>query len=176
MPDDLDQLVRKYNAGDTEAFDQLYELTYRQVYFAVLPILNDRSLAEDIVQDTYMKLCACLSGYRERNLLAYVITIARNLAKNEYNRRKREIRIESVEADYSQVSLADHLEIKAEKEELVKEILDSLDLDEKNVFLLHNLENLPHREIAVILDKPIGTVTWIHAKALKKLKAKFKER
>ncbi len=176
MRDDLDRLARRIKAGDEYAFETLYERTHRQVYFAVLPILRDRSLTEDILQDTYMKFYQSLDTYREGNLLAYLITIARNLAFNVYKKRKREIDVDSVDFDYSDYPYASHLEISMDKEELIKEMLAVLDEDERNVFLLHNLENLLFREIAVILDKPQGTISWIHAKAVKKLKAKFKER
>ncbi|MBN2696514.1 MAG: RNA polymerase sigma factor, partial [Bacilli bacterium] len=144
-------------------------------YFVILPILKDKQLTEDILQEAYMKMLKNIDRYQEKNFLAYLITIAKNLAINEYNRRKRESFVDTIETSESDYSFMDHVEIKAEKEELIKEMLSALDETEKNVILLYNVENLTHREIAAILDKPLGTVTWIYAKAVKKLKAKFKE-
>jgi len=175
MKTDLNKLVRRLKHGDASAFDELYQQTYRQVFFIVLPILNDRALAEDIMQDTYLKLLDSIHAYEERNFLAYLLTIAKNLAINEYKKRKRVTYTDEIENDYSNYSFLNHAEIKLEKEALIKEVLSCLDETEKNVVLLYNVENLTHREIAMILGKPLGTITWTYQKALKKMQKKYKE-
>ncbi len=175
MKDNLNHLVRLLKQGDTSVFDELYHNTFRQVFFVILPILNDRSLAEDIMQDTYIKLLKNLQNYTENNFLAYLLTIAKNLALNEYKKRKRMTLVDEVEYDYSNYAFQNHIEISIEKEELIRDMLAILDETEKNVVLLYNVENLTHREIALILDKPLGTITWIYSKAVKKLQKKFRE-
>ncbi len=175
MNEDLNRLVRRLKQGDQSVFDSIYELTYRQVFFVILPILNDRQLTEDIMQDTYLKMLKSLQNYKEKNFLAYLLTIARNLAINAYNRRKRETFIDCIEIGDSEYSFMDQVELNAEKADLIRKMLDCLDEAEKNVILLYNIENLTHREIAMILDKPLGTITWIYQKAVTKLKKRFKE-
>lgn len=171
----LNQLVREIKNGLMDSFDELYQLTYRKVFFIALGVLHDSQLAEDIVQDTYLKMLESIQEYREKNFLAYLLTIAKNLAINEYNRRKR-ISFTSEEIDtYIEINLEDYLQIKAEKRELIQKSLACLDVLEKNVFLLYTIENLTHKEIAFILEKPIGTITWIYQKALKKIRQKIKE-
>ncbi len=168
----LETEIRKLKSGDSSAFDKVYEMTYRKIFFLVLPILKDRALAEDIVQDTYLKFLEKLYDYQNRNSLAYILTIAKNLAINEYNKRKREVR--DVDMNTKAFALDEYLEIDAVNEETIKSALGVLDQDERNVFLLHNLENLTHREIALIIDKPLGTVTWIHQQAIKKMRKHLK--
>jgi len=103
--------------------------------------------------------------------LAFLITIARNHAINEYNRRKKITKIE----DFEQFAYLDFVEFKVEANEIIKKALSVLDNDELNIFLLHVLENLTHREIALIIDKPHGTVSWLYSKAIKKMQQKLKD-
>jgi len=175
MTEDINRLVGRLQAGDQTAFDAIYEQTYKTVYFSVLPILRDRSLADDIVQDTYLRMIDRLSEYQERNFLAYLVTIARNLAFNEYKSRKR-VRYTDDDLDaLAPFSYESQLEIKAGNEELIKKALSVLDETEKSVVLLYNVSNLTHREIAVILDKPLGTVTWLYQRAIRKIRGAIKE-
>ncbi len=164
----LEGYIKKLKNGDSTAFDMIYECTYRKVFFLVLPILKDRALAEDIMQDTYLKFLEKLYDYKAKNSLAYLLTIAKNLAINEYNKRKREVK--DIDLDSSAFAYDAYLEFSAQNEELIRSALSVLSQVEKNVFLLHNLENLTHREIALILEKPLGTITWTYQQAVKKMR------
>jgi RNA polymerase sigma-70 factor (ECF subfamily) len=166
----LEGLVKDFKLGDESAFPKIYEATYRQIFFVILPITRDQMLAEDIVQDTYIKFLEKIDDYQAKNLLAYLITIAKNLAINEYNRRKKVTKID----DFSDFSYYDYIEFKTEAKEAIEKALAVLDNDEKNIFLLHVLENLTHREIAEIIDKPVGTVSWLYQRAIKKMKSRLK--
>lgn len=167
----LEALVKLLKQGDETAFPKLYNETYRQLFFVVLPIIRDKSLAEDIIQDTYLKFLEKLSEYQAKNVFSYLITIAKNLAINEYNRRKKTVKID----DFNEFSYYDHVEIKEEMNEAIFKALAILERDEKDVFLLHVLENLTHKEIAAIMEKPMGTISWLYAKAIKKMKIYLKE-
>lgn len=168
----LEKYIKKLKSGDSQAFDEIYEMTYRKIYFIVLPILRDRSLAEDIMQDTYLKFLEKLYDYKANNSLAYLLTIAKNLAINEYNKRKRVT--QEIDLDMSTFAYDEHLELKAGNEEMIRSALGVLNQVEKNVFLLHTLENLTHREISLIMDKPLGTVTWTYQQAIKKMQNHLK--
>ena len=174
LDDNLEKYIKMFKNGDQEAFDIIYKLTYRKIFFIVLPILKDKALAEDIMQDTYLKFLDKIYSYNAKNSLAYILTIAKNLAINEYNKRKREVRI--IDSDIDNFSYDAFLELSASNEEMIKSALSVLNNQEKNVFLLHNLENLRHREIALILNKPIGTITWIYQQAVKKMKNHIKDK
>ena len=170
MKTNLNDLVRRLIRGDEEAFKELYNGSYRQVFFVVLPIVRDKALAEDIVQDTYLKFLEKLNDLKVKNVLSYLITIGKNLAINEFNKRKRITKVD----DFSDFSYYEHIEIKLERKEAIQKALSILDRDELDIFLLHVLEGLTHRELAIIMDKPLGTVSWVYAKAVKKLKEYLK--
>jgi RNA polymerase sigma-70 factor (ECF subfamily) len=174
MGDNLNTLVRNLQSGDANAFDGIYALTHKSVYYAALTILKDPSLAEDIMQDTYLKFLKNPNAYHENNFTAYLVTIARNLAFNEYNARKKTTLTEDPESSHTP-SLDSFVEIDALKKELIEKGLSVLDSFEKDVVLLYNIANLTHKEIAAVLGKPIGTITWAYAKALKKIREAIKE-
>lgn len=166
----LEALVKKIKSGDDDAFPKLYNATYRQIFFVILPIIKDQALAEDIVQDTYLKFLEKINDYNYKNILSYLITIAKNSAINEYNRRKKVTKLD----DFSNFSYYDYVEFKTEAKEAITKALEVLDNDERNIFLLHVLENLTHKEIALIVDKPPGTVSWLYSRAITKMKERLK--
>ena len=170
MNTNLEALVKKIKLGDDEAFPKLYNLTYRQIFFVIIPITKNQALAEDIVQDTYLKFLKKIDDYKAKNVLSYLITIAKNMAINEYNRLKRVTKVD----DFDSFSYCDFIEFKTEAKEAITKALAVLDNTEKNIFLLHVLENLTHKEISLIIDKPSGTVSWLYARAIKKMKAVLK--
>ncbi|MCK7484359.1 MAG: sigma-70 family RNA polymerase sigma factor [Bacillus subtilis] len=91
MTDSFQTLIRRWKQGDPTAFDQLYERTHKVVFYAVLGILHDKAAAEDILQDTYMRFLERIEQYQEGRLLSYLVTMAKNLAINEYHKRARTI-------------------------------------------------------------------------------------
>ncbi|MBU1144283.1 MAG: sigma-70 family RNA polymerase sigma factor [Firmicutes bacterium] len=175
MGEDLNKLVKLLQEGNLTVFDEIYHQTYRSVFFSVLPILKDESLTEDIIQDTYMKMLENIQKYKEKNFFAYLITIARNTAINEYNKRKKTTYTDDNIDLFVTYPLINHLEISLENEQIIKDSLSVLDEVEKNVFLLYNVENMTHKEISSVFNKPIGTITWIYAKAIKKIRKHLKE-
>ena len=175
MVDPLPILVRRLQNGDTSVFAEIYELTRKSVYFAALSILHDSSLAEDIMQDTYLKVLDRLATYQEHNFRAFLVRIARNEAINEYHRRKRTIASDETIDYLGEFSWEGIVEIDAVKREIITKALGCLEPIEKNIVILHTIGDTPHREIALILDKPLGTITWIYAKAVRKMREAVKE-
>ena len=73
-------LLKQVGTGDREAFRQLYQNTDRTVYSFILSIVKNPSDAEEILQETYLKVWTSASGYvGQGKPLAWIFTIARNL-------------------------------------------------------------------------------------------------
>ena len=174
MGNTLNVLVKTLQQGNIDVFDEIYALTHKAVYYTILGILHDPSLSEDIMQDTYIKFLKKTGAYHEDNFVAYLTTIARNLAINEYNSRKRTELSDDLEWSRN-LSYSGSIEIDAEHKQLIEIGLSALNEFEKSVVLLYNISNLTHKEIAAVLQKPIGTITWTYSKALKKIREAIKE-
>ncbi len=164
---ELNQHVKRLQDGDMSVFDVIYHETKSVVYYTILGIVKDKSLAEDIMQETYLKSLEKIHSFKPRySFGSWLVTIARNMAFNEYNRRKRELSYDPNEDEY----IFGQEESSSEKELLVREMLEYLDETEREVIVMHILGDMKHREIAETLKKPLGTVTWIYNKAINKLK------
>ena len=154
----MNNIIRQLKSGNMDLFDDFYELTKKQVYVAIINIIKNKTICEDIMQDTYLKFLNNIHKYKDKtNVIAFIVTIARNLAINEYNKNKREV----------------HYDLSLYEEEIVSKTEETPLLD--LVFILHVIDYLKHREIAKIMKKPLGTITWIYNKALKKMKEKVGE-
>ena len=169
---ELNKLVSELQNGDMTLFDTIYHETKSVVYYTILSIVKDKSLSEDIMQDTYLKSLQKIHSFKPRyGFKSWIVTIARNLAINEYNKRKRELSFDPSVDEY----IFGHSESSSEKELIVRDILNYLDETEREVVVMHVLGDMKHREIADILKKPIGTITWIYNKAINKAQEKFRE-
>lgn len=162
-------IVKSLKENNLEMFDRFYDLTKKQVYFAIMSILKNKESTEDIMQDTYMRFLNNIDKYKENtNVVAFLVTIGRNLAINLYNRNKKEIKY-----DFSRYEDT-YVENKKESS-LMDLVYETLENEELEVFILHVIDDLKHKEIAKIMKKPLGTITWLYNKAVKKLKKKVGE-
>ncbi len=161
------RIIEKFRRKDYSEFDLFYEQTKKIVYFTIKNIINDEELTKDLMQDTYIKFLNNLDNYQNDNLNAYLSLMARNIAINEYNRRKREV----IDTDYID-------QLKQEKtspEHSIFRILELLSEEEREIVLYHIVENLKFKDIAIIVGKSLGTVLWIYNKAIKKLQERKDE-
>ena len=155
--------------GDINALADIYEETKKGVFSFVLPILRDYDKAEDIMQQTYVQLYEKIDQYdKSKNPLNWILTIAKNLALNEINKDSREISTDFMEAvNGDRVFTFDSSEYDTPTIDLANKILTPSELQ---IVMLFVIGEYKHREIAKILDMPLGTVTWKYSNAISKLK------
>jgi RNA polymerase sigma-70 factor (ECF subfamily) len=92
---DIKILIKKLQNGDMSVFDKIYHQTKDIVFYSILVILKDYSLSEDIMQDTYLKALSKIHSYKPtHSFKSWIVTIGKNLAINEFNRRKKETNID----------------------------------------------------------------------------------
>lgn len=142
--------------------------TNKQLYVFIYDIIRNRQSSEDLLQETYMRFLNHIDKYKKNtNYFNFLVTIARNLAINEYHKQKRMVYDE--EYIYS---------VKEESPTDVPDLfylLDYLNEKEREIVILHMIDNLKFKEIAKMKDKPLGTILWLYNKAIKKLKRKVEE-
>ena len=167
---DIKDIIIELQNRNTRHFREFYDLTKKQVFSSAIAILGHIPEVEDVVQDTYLKFVhSCASFDPNRNVYAYLSTIARNEAINFYNKQKRIVR-----SDEYVNSVADEATNFTDDIEL-EETLNLLDTnDEKEVVRYHIVLQYKFKDIAEIMEKPLGTVLWIYNKAIKKLRERMK--
>ena len=168
----ITSLIVSAQNGSEEAFNELYNMTNVAIYNSIYSILNDPDLTADIVQETYLKVLKSRIKTLD-NGMAYLITIARNLAINDFNRRKREVLIDFTEEElrYREVDPKENVN----NINILDVIKKYLKPNQVKLISLHIFDGLTHREIAKKYNKPIGTIMWQYNEAIKELRKRFNE-
>ena len=165
-------------AGDEESFDLLLH-KYRSPLLNFLGrMVHDRATAEDLAQETFVKVLNALDSYRpEFKFSSWIFKIANNAAIDHLRRRQLDTLSldgaphattpDRVEATALQVagggeSPLDELEAR-ELGSAIERAIGRLRPEYRACIILRHIEDRPYEEIAAILDLPLGTVkTYIH--------------
>lgn len=120
------------------------------------------------MQDTYMKMIQSINSYNSKyKFKTWLMTIARNKAIDSYRKRRQETLIDIQASEY----LLPQTKSGVDDEYNANFLLSLLDDEEREIVVLYAIDDFKHKEIAEITGKPIGTVTWIYNKAVKKMRA-----
>ncbi len=162
-----EELIARFQKGDEQAYielvnryrDRLINFTYRFV--------NSEEQAEDVVQDTLLKLYTHRHYYRNiAKFSTWIYTIAGNLAKTELRKRKRhkitnlsqmgrderEYELPAAEAGSGQIVEGQYAE------QQIQLAIQTLPLHFRTVIILRDIQELSYEEISNIVDVPLGTV------------------
>lgn len=137
---------------DRTKFSILYE-TYRYLLWKVaMDVLHDRHLAEDAVQDAFVKIAGGMGNVGEtdsRQTKRYLITVAKNAAIDIYRKRNRQMRQE-VSADEMEEEGMPSVRMETDMENAVLGILQNLPEKYRDIFLLKYSADMENGEIAKI--------------------------
>jgi RNA polymerase sigma-70 factor (ECF subfamily) len=173
MNKEVDIALRQLQSGHHEGLAVLYDLTRRAVFAFVLPFIKDVHLAEDIMQETYVKAYQAIDSYRPgTNGLNWLFTIAKNMTMTILEKRNREASVDYDDQRQATGATVDHYQFDSPTLTLAKKILDE---DEQQILFLYVIGEYKHREIAALLGLPLGTVTWKYQIAIKKMKDHLKK-
>ncbi|AUD64789.1 hypothetical protein BK011_03510 [Tenericutes bacterium MZ-XQ] len=161
------KIIEQLKKRDEQAFEYVYNLTKKGVYIVIYNILKDHSMTQDIMQDAYLKMLDKIDQYQAKtNFYNWLLMISKNLALDTYRREQKLVHYDEV--DYDEV-LTSHEETPDQKDQFNR-LLSVLTDEEKEIVLLRIVEDMKHKDIAKIVDKPTGTVTWLYQQALDKMK------
>ena len=164
----LEDIIEEFRVGNYDSFDEFYHQTNKQLYVFIYDIIRNRQSSEDLLQETYMRFLNHIDKYKKNtNYFNFLVTIARNLAINEYHKQKRMVYDEKYIYSVKEESPTDVPDLFY--------LLDYLNEKEREIVILHMIDNLKFKEIAKMKDKPLGTILWLYNKAIKKLKRKVEE-
>lgn len=184
-------LIMRFLSGEEGAFDELYTHHHEMVYQVCFNYIHDRQDAQELTQDTFMRVHRGLLNFRgDSSFSTWVRRIAINLSHNRYlfyRRRCKHLTLsfqtplneESV-ATFSDVLSTNEMDagqnlVVSEFGVLVDQCMDKLSRQHKEILILRNLQHYPYDRIAEILGIKIGTVKSRLARArmcLRKLMGK----
>ena len=172
------EVVALARAGKEAAYRELLRRYERPVFSLIYRMVRDRSLAEDLAQDTFVKVLNALDSYRpEYRFSSWVFKIANNVAIDQLRRRelttlsldgspdartRDEVEATALQAvDRGETPLSE-LESR-ELGTVIEQAIAKLRPEYRSCILLRHVEGRSYEEIAEALDLPLGTVkTYIH--------------
>lgn len=160
------ELIQKYLAGDERSLERLINRHKEKVYTSIYIFTRDKYLAEDLFQDTFIKVVDKLKKgkYREEGkFLPWVMRIARNMCIDYYRKSKRKPTISTSE-DFDIFEVlpleernAEDAMILQQAKDKVRDLLDELPPEQKEVVLLRQYFEFSFKEIAELTDVSINT-------------------
>ena len=162
-----EELILRFQEGDEQAYIELVKRYKDKLINFVYRLVSDRDQAEDIIQDTMLKLYTHKHYYKNiAKFSTWIYTIAGNFAKTELRKKKtRKVTNNSQlgpeDRDYDPPSSDPSPQKLVERDFIngkIHEAIDNLPEHFRVVTVLRDIEKLPYEEISSIVDVPLGTV------------------
>lgn len=170
MSAQIDELVTLAKEGSAEAFGELYEIYYKEMYCYACYVTGSESLAQDAVSD------AVLSAFRQikslKNAKAFkgwlfkILCAACKRYYTDNEKKKSMVYLDDEDGGYTEPAGFDSIELSIE----LKRALEDLSAEEREIVVLSVLGDYKSHEIAEILDCPSATVRSKLKRSLKKLR------
>jgi RNA polymerase sigma-70 factor (ECF subfamily) len=167
---DLDErsLIERCRAGDVAAFEPLVTKYRQRVWRLVFQVLRDREEAWDCAQDAFVRAFQSLGSFRGQSAFyTWLFRIAMNVATDRLRSRGAQARAfgtQPIPAEEWERTAPDpearpdQAALDSERRQRISQALDTLPPNARAIIMLSDVEGLSYREIATVLNCPIGTV------------------
>lgn len=165
-PQELVWLLAAVAKGDRPAFERLYAATRAKLYGVVLRILRRHDLADEVMQETYLKIWSSAGQFDPAlsSPITWMVAIARNRAIDQV-RKKTEV---SIDEDPAVLEIAADSPDPLARREMTEELrrllacMGRLDEERRRLVLFAYYDGWSRERLAAKFDKPVNTVkTWL---------------
>lgn len=160
------ELINSFNAGNVNAFEALVLRHKEKLYTSIYFLVKDKYLAEDIFQDVFIRIIDTIKSGRyteEGKFLPWAMRIAHNLCVDHFRKVKRTPTIRNSEdqdifevLNFTEESAEDKM-MKKQSHNRVRDMLDRLPEDQREVIILRHYADMSFKEIARITNCSINT-------------------
>jgi RNA polymerase sigma-70 factor (ECF subfamily) len=168
-------LVERLQRRDPRALAELYDAYGRIVYALILRVVRDTGIAEDLVQETFLRVWNRVHGFdaRKGSIGPWLLAVARNRAidylRSAGGRERNAVEFEETERPALYCDMEKDI-LTSDKVRVIKSAIEKLSPNQRQVIELAYFEGLSQTEIAERMGQPLGTVkTWVRT-ALKNLR------
>ncbi len=150
-------LLSAYIQGDDKAFETLVKRSKSKVYTTIYLIVKDRYIAEDLMQEAYIKAIDVIKSGRyneEGKFLPWILRISHNMAIDHFRKDKRypTIILEDGSKVFNSFDFAEdsveEQQMKADQVENIREMIKKLPDEQREVLVMRHYEDLSFQEIA----------------------------
>lgn len=154
--------------NDKNGLEAIYKEYLTSIYALVLSIVKNKENAEDITADFFIKLwnkahTYNFEGYHKR----WLMTLAHNMSIDFLRKNSKEFLTEDI---FINCNTSTSMESTVHNKLIMDTLLSNLKISEREVVILHLVNDLTFKDISKILNKPLGSVAWQYNSALKKLR------
>ncbi|MEY4279369.1 MAG: hypothetical protein RL377_1373 [Bacteroidota bacterium] len=160
------ELIQLFQEGNTRAFDALIDRHQERIYNAILFMVKDSYLAEDLIQDIFIKIINNLKQNKyndEGKFLPWALRIAHNFCVDHFRKVKRTPTIKtSDDQDLFEIIKhsdhpADYKMTRSQTHRNIQELVDLLPEEQREIIVLRHYANLSFKEIAQMTNCSINT-------------------
>ncbi|MFQ5752870.1 MAG: RNA polymerase sigma factor [bacterium] len=173
------EIISRCQKGDELAFTQLINKFQHSLFTYLLRLSGDRGQAEDLFQETLIRVWRYLPRYRHKNKFAsWLFGIAHNVTIDAMRKQKVRDMI-SYTADLPECRSSENADAPIMADEIQREfekVLQSLPQKQRQVFLLRQHSDMSFKEIAAVMHQPLNTVLSHMHYAASKLKQALSEK
>jgi RNA polymerase sigma factor (sigma-70 family) len=178
------ELISQYRNGSEIAFEKLVDKYKSRIYTTIFMIVKDKGVAEDLLQDLFVKVVQTLNSDRyneEGKFQPWIMRIAHNMAIDHFRKMKRypTVVMEDGSSVFNTLNFAEEnvedLKVKDETYEMVKQLIDELPENQKQVLIMRHYMDLSFQEIAEQTGVSINTALGRMRYALINLRKKLKQ-
>jgi RNA polymerase sigma-70 factor (ECF subfamily) len=170
--------MERVRSGDLEQLSELFERHHRRLYQFFLKLARDRSVAEDLVQEVFVRVLKYRHTWRdEAEFVPWMFALARNAAVDHFRSRTRDSKRDAAALPDLTTQPAHAVERLEELERAtqLRAALDLLAPDKREVLLLARFGELRHDRIAAMLGISPGAVRVRLHRALKELREAYRQ-
>jgi len=174
------ELAERLQRRDPQALAALYDRYGRLAYSLIVRVVRDGALAEDLVQETFLRVWNRAQGFdAQRGALGpWLLAVARNRAidylRSAGGRERNALELEEVDHPSLYTDMERDI-LASDKARIIRAALEKLAPNQREVIELAYFEGLTQTEMAERMGQPLGTVkTWVRT-ALKNLREQFGE-
>ena len=163
-------LIKKFQNGDESSFEILVDKYKNRIYNFIYRYVNDVDLAQDLTQDTFLKLYTRKDTYKEiAKFSTWLYTIAQNLAFTEIRKKKRRKTYsvsdlswedrEFILSDYKGANFNENIQTDSQNtSDIIRLCLSELSDEFKTMIIFRDFQELSYDVISNIMSIPVGTV------------------
>lgn len=180
------ELVLRYRDGDVASFQILVDRYQNKIYSYVLMLVKDKQLADDIFQDTFLKIIRTIKAgaYKEEGkFIQFAMRISHNLIIDHFRKAKRLPMVDPTKEDYDMLDNARFMDPSIEEQIVteqtyddVRKMIEFLPAEQREVLVMRMYDDMSFKEIAEATNVSINTALGRMRYALINLRKMAKEK